>query len=160
MADVYEYSKARKNFGRHPQFEDSQTKMVCEQMPDPAVAEHYLLRDPNKISMDNIPVLSQHGVQTDRVETKDRGMSHVVGGWPNEIDPTDEQHVQRYTKKLNRDATLGFAAAARDLTRTSERCMKQNNEIDMFEEYFSAEKAENMSEEINTKTLMIFKDPN
>jgi dynein intermediate chain 2 len=38
--------------------------------------------------------------------------------------------------------------------------MKQNNEIDMFEEYFSAEKAENMSEEINTKTLMIFKDPN
>jgi hypothetical protein len=30
----------------------------------------------------------------------------------------------------------------------------------MFEEYFSAEKAENMSEEINTKTLMIFKDPN
>ena len=71
MADVYEYSKARKNFGRHPQFEDSQTKMVCEQMPDPAVAEHYLLRDPNKISMDNIPVLSQHGVQTDRVETKD-----------------------------------------------------------------------------------------
>ena len=30
----------------------------------------------------------------------------------------------------------------------------------MFEEYFASEKAENMSEEINTKTLMIFKDPN
>jgi len=87
-------------------------------------------------------------------------MSHTVGGWPTEIDPTDDQHIQRYNKKLNRDPTLGFASAARDLTRTSERCMKQNNEIDMFEEYFSAERAENMSEEINTKTLMIFKDPN
>jgi dynein intermediate chain 2, axonemal len=38
--------------------------------------------------------------------------------------------------------------------------MQQNNEIDMFEEYFAAEKAENMAEELNTKTLMIFKDPN
>lgn len=134
--------------------------MVCETLPDSTVGEAYILRDPNKISMDNIPMYSQHGVQTDRVETKDRGMNHMVGGWPTEIDPEDDQHIQRYNKKLNRDPTLGFAAAARDLTRTSERCMKQNNEIDMFEEYFSAEKAENMSEEINTKTLMIFKDPN
>jgi len=62
MTDVYEYSKARKNFGRHPQFEDSMTKMVCEQMPDSSVSEAYLLRDPNKISLDNIPVHSQHGV--------------------------------------------------------------------------------------------------
>jgi dynein intermediate chain 2 len=68
--------------------------------------------------------------------------------------------VQRYTKKLNRDPTLGFASATRDLTRTAERCIKQNNEIDLFEEYFASEKAEHMSEEISTKTLMIFKDPN
>lgn len=76
------------------------------------------------------------------------------------MDYTDEQHVQRYTKKLNRDPTLGFASATRDLTRTAERCIKQNNEIDLFEEYFASEKAEHMSEEISTKTLMIFKDPN
>ena len=81
-------------------------------------------------------------------------------GWPKDIDFTDEQHVSRYTKKLNRDLTLGFASATKDLTRTAERCIKQNNEIDLFEEYFASEKAENMSEEISTKTLMIFKDPN
>lgn len=67
--------------------------MVCEQMPDSQVADVYLLRDPNKISLDNIPMLQQHAVQTDRVETKDRGMAHVVGGWPTEIDPEDEQHI-------------------------------------------------------------------
>jgi len=83
-----------------------------------------------------------------------------MGGWPKDIDPTDDQHIQRYNKKLNRDPTLGFAAAGKDLIRLSNRCMQQNNEIDMFEEYFAAEKAENMAEELNTKTLMIFKDPN
>lgn len=87
-------------------------------------------------------------------------MRVLILGWPKDIDFTDEQHVSRYTKKLNRDLTLGFASATKDLTRTTERCIKQNNEIDLFEEYFASEKAENMSEEINTKTLMIFKDPN
>jgi len=56
------------------------TKMVCEQMPDPNLSNAYILRDPNKINMDNIPVLSEHTVNTGRVETKDRGMAHVVGG--------------------------------------------------------------------------------
>jgi hypothetical protein len=36
----------------------------------------------------------------------------------------------------------------------------QNNEIDLFEEYFAGEQPENLSENISTKTLMIFKDPN
>jgi hypothetical protein len=30
MADTHEYTKERKKFGRHAQFEDSQTKAVCE----------------------------------------------------------------------------------------------------------------------------------
>jgi dynein intermediate chain 2 len=46
------------------------------------------------------------------------------------------------------------------LTRTSERCIRQNNEIDLFEEYFAAENAEAMADDLFTKTLMIFKDPN
>jgi dynein intermediate chain 2 len=35
----------------------------------------------------------------------------------------------------------------------------QNNEIDLFEEYFSGEQPEHLSENISTKTMMIFKDP-
>lgn len=164
--------------------------MVCEQMPDPNLSNAYILRDPNKINMDNIPVLSEHTVSELRLfqtvsylcrsiqgeqrlkteewltqwEVSSNSQPVLIAflniGWPKDIDFTDEQHVSRYTKKLNRDLTLGFASATKDLTRTTERCIKQNNEIDLFEEYFASEKAENMSEEINTKTLMIFKDPN
>ena len=38
--------------------------------------------------------------------------------------------------------------------------MKQNNQLDLFEEYFEGEEPEFMSEPISTKTVMIFKDPN
>ena len=40
------------------------------------------------------------------------------------------------------------------------KCILQNNEIDLFEEYFAGEQPEHLSESITTKTMMIFKDPN
>lgn len=40
------------------------------------------------------------------------------------------------------------------------KCILQNNEIDLFEEYFAGEQPEALSESITTKTMMIFKDPN
>lgn len=46
------------------------------------------------------------------------------------------------------------------MTQGAIKCILQNNEIDMFEEYFAGEQAEHMSENLSTKTLMIFKDPN
>lgn len=39
------------------------------------------------------------------------------------------------------------------------KCILQNNEIDLFEEYFAGEQPEHLSETISTKTMMIFKDP-
>jgi len=85
-------------------------------------------------------------------------MSHDVGGWPREYDYTDDVQVVRYLKKLSKDSS--YKEASKDLTRTSERCIRQNNEIDLFEEYFAAESAEAMADDLYTKTLMIFKDPN
>ena len=110
------------------------------------------------MNLDNIPIMSAHTINTERIETKDKGMSHDVGGWPKDYDYTDDVQVTRYKKKLSKDTT--YKEAAKDLTRTAERCIRQNNEIDLFEEYFASESAEAMADEIYTKTLMIFKDPN
>jgi hypothetical protein len=35
-----------------------------------------------------------------------------------------------------RDPLLGYISATRDLVTNSEKSIKQNNEIDLFEEYF------------------------
>jgi hypothetical protein len=54
-----------------------------------------------------------------------------------------------------RDGNLGYAPATKDLVTNAEKSIKQNNEIDLFEEYFAGESPEHLSETINTKTVMI-----
>jgi len=110
--------------------------------------------------LSNQPVLSQHSVNTDRIPIASKGMSHTEGGWPANIDPTEPVDIQRYEKNLYRDTTLGFSVATREMVQTSSSCIRQNNEIDLFEEYFHGEEPQVSSETINNKTLMIFKDPN
>jgi dynein intermediate chain 2, axonemal len=81
-------------------------------------------------------------------------------GWPGEIDPTEAADQAKYAKKLYRDTTLGFSSATKEMVQGATNCMRQNNIIDLFQEYFAGEQPEHLSENITTKTLMIFKDPN
>ena len=47
--------------------------------------------------------------------------------------------------------------AVKDLATIVEKCIEQNNQIDLFEEYFINEESEHLTENITTKTLMLFK---
>ena len=87
-------------------------------------------------------------------------MKHIVGGWPAQFDYTEPNEVAKYMRRLNKEPALGYAAATKDLVGGATRCIRQNNQLDLFEEYFAGEEAEHMSEPISTKTVMIFKDPN
>jgi dynein intermediate chain 2 len=58
----------------------------------------------------------------------------VILGWPESIDPTETQQYMRYMKKVDKDQN--FAAQVKTLCEIAERCMLQNKQIDMFEEYF------------------------
>ncbi len=62
MADQFQYPKKRKEFGRHPQFEDTDTKIVGSVHPNGQQRDLYQLRDPNKLILDNIPQFSEHRV--------------------------------------------------------------------------------------------------
>ena len=87
-------------------------------------------------------------------------MKHKEGGWPDNIDPTEPTERAKYYKKMTRDPNLGYAQATKEMTLGATKCILQNNEIDLFEEYFLGEEPEHLSESLTTKTLMIFKDPN
>ena len=50
-----------------------------------------------------------------------------------------------------------FTTAVKDLAVIVEKCIEQNNQIDLFEEYFINEESEHLTENISTKTLMFFK---
>lgn len=87
-------------------------------------------------------------------------MLHNEGGWPLEFDPTEPADLAKYEKKMYRDATLGFSQATKYMSLAATSAIRQNNEIDLFEEYFSGETVESNTEVINIKTQMLFKDPN
>lgn len=71
------------------------------------------------------------------------------------MDPTDPQMTTKWKKKIEKDSV--FTNAVKGLCDTIEDCIKQNNQIDLFEEYFQGEEPEHFVESLSTKTLILFK---
>ena len=47
--------------------------------------------------------------------------------------------------------------SVKEATSVAENCVLQNNQIDLFEEYFDGEQPDQTVENVNSKTLMLFK---
>lgn len=71
------------------------------------------------------------------------------------MDPTDPQMTTKWKKKIEKDTA--FTGAVKNLCDTIEDCISQNNQIDLFEEYFHNEEPEHFVESLSTKTLILFK---
>ena len=158
MVDVYRYTRQRKEFERPTSFEDSELKPLGGSLSDHSFMKHYVKKNPTTINLDNVPSLSMHAVNTDRVVTSSKGMKHQEGGWPRDIDCTETHDTSKWRIKQHKDPLV--AAAVKELAGLTERAMKQNKQIDMFEEYFLGETADHSAENLSAKTLMLFKDPN
>ena len=59
-----------------------------------------------------VPDLSEHEVNTKQTDVSHRGMSHVEGGWPKDVDPEEAEHVKRYLKKSQKDVDYLKAVSA------------------------------------------------
>ena len=62
MAEEFQYQKERQKFGRTGAFEDTDIQIVGSVIQNEKQEGLYILRDPNKVVLDNIPVLSEHRV--------------------------------------------------------------------------------------------------
>jgi dynein intermediate chain 2 len=58
-------------------------------------------------------------------------MRHVEGGWPKDVDFTEQSDVSRFRKKAEKDDD--YKAAVKLLGPLIGRAMKQNNTIDIYE---------------------------
>ena len=58
-------------------------------------------------------------------------MSHTEGGWPRDVNPADAEQKSRYRKKLEKDED--FLLKTRHLVWETERFVRQNNCIDIFQ---------------------------
>lgn len=105
---------------------------IVESIPaTEAYQNNYILRNPSIACFDTAPHMSEHEANTERLVTKSSSMRHVEGGWPKDVDFTEQSDVSRFRKKAEKDEE--YKGAVKILGPIVARCMKQINTIDIYE---------------------------
>jgi|Transcript_18619 dynein intermediate chain 2 len=158
MEVAYLYTKVRSEFGKQTNFSDQDTRILHTIPQTDEFEDDYVPRNPVCTTVDTCPTYSEHETNTDRLVTKASSIRHAEGGWPKDVDPTEPADVQRYRKKAEKDDD--YKANMKALGPIISRCMRQNNTIDIYEEYFAGEDRDWSSEPPSAKGLAVFRDPN
>ncbi|KAJ3116690.1 Dynein intermediate chain 2, axonemal [Phlyctochytrium bullatum] len=158
MEIVYVYQKKRKEFGRQPTFSDRVAEVMLCIPPDPGYMRNYVERNPCHVEIQSAPEQSEHEVNTESFAFTNRGINHLQGGWPKDVDPTDVEHTIRYRKKIEKDEE--YIKSVQVMGNQMEHCIKQNNAIDIYEEYFVDMPDSTVVEPPSAKSLNVYRDPN
>ena len=101
--------------------------------------------------------MSEHEVNTDRYVSASRGMLHMEGGWPKDIDPNEPDHLNMFRKKVERDEN--FLMQLQNRTRDATAVLNQNLSLNIFERYFD-DYTDDSSQEPATATIQaVLRDP-
>ncbi|XP_014462004.1 dynein axonemal intermediate chain 2 [Alligator mississippiensis] len=159
MEIVYVYVKKRSEFGRPCNFSDRPAETSVDILPDPTLAAHFIERDPVDTGVQCASVMSEHEVNTERFEMEARGVNHVEGGWPKDVNALEMEQTIRFRKKVEKDEN--YINTIIHLGSLMEHCIKQNNAINIYEEYFEEEQLSEVEDEPpSAKTINVFRDPN
>lgn len=153
----YEYPRQRRDFGKHPEFGDSEGHI--ESAPIDAKKEELWIESAQTaLELDCTPVMAEHDVNTERFIQSNVATSHTEGAWPNEVKAHDVQDRTRYLRRITNEAS--YQEAVMNLCQVAADSINQNNTIDLFETYFAQSDYEHEAEPPSSKTVVVFRDPN
>ncbi|KAI9223721.1 WD40-repeat-containing domain protein [Blastocladiella britannica] len=160
MEIVYVYQKKRREFGRQPLLADRAPDLAVHIPSDPSYGEaNYVERNPITVELMATNDMSEHEVNTESITMANVGVQHLEGGWPKDVDPLDVEHTLRYRRKVEKDEE--YMRSVKSLAESMEHCIKQNNAIDIYGEYFTSGKEEQLAiDPPSAKTLNVYRDPN
>ncbi|NWV43220.1 DNAI2 protein, partial [Grantiella picta] len=153
-----EYTRKRSEFGRPCSFSDWGPEVTVDIPPDPSLADDFIPQDPVDIGVQQAPVMALHEMNTDRAETSIQGVNHVEGGWPKEVDYRNSELTTRYREEVEREEV--YTRSVQRLGSLMEHYIRQNNAIDIYEEYFPEEEGDDEEEHPYAKTIIVLRDPN
>jgi dynein intermediate chain 2 len=156
MEVAYIYTKKRREFGKHPKFSAVPAEVLESIQSTDNLQQYYIMRNPSIANFDTAPHMSEHEANTERLVTKTTSMRHVEGGWPKDVDFTEQSDTSRFRKKAEKDED--YKSAVKALGPIVSRCMKQVNTIDIYEEYFDGDHVDHSSEPPSAKGLAVFRD--
>lgn len=153
----YVYTRTRRQLGRPCEFTDTACKFIYESSStDEPLKERPDHMNPCLLVCGNVPEMSMHSVNTEKVFTESRGQTHTEGGWPKEIDASEPQDTSKWRKRLDKDPQFNVAVSA--LCKDLKQVLSQNTAVDVFEEYYVGEEAEPEMHSLQSSTCALYKD--
>ncbi|NXH95487.1 DNAI2 protein, partial [Pachycephala philippinensis] len=153
-----EFVRKRSEFGRPCSFSDYLAEVTADIPPDPSLADDFIPQDPVDFAFQEGPVMAVHEVNTERAQVAIKSVNHVEGGWPQHVDPKNPELTSRYREEGEREEA--YTRRVQRLGSLVEHCIRQNNAIDIYEEYFEEEEEEEEEEEHHSaKTITVIRDP-
>eukprot|EP00898_Chlorokybus_atmophyticus_P005110 jgi/Chlat1/55/ChrspC238811S00930 len=132
-------------------------QVIADIRPDESMLADYVTRSPCTTVVQIGPEMSEHEVNTERQAYVSQGLLHTEGGWPKDVDASEAEHVIRWRRKVEKDEE--YIKTIVKLGVQVEELVRQNNAIDIYEEYFKGAAADHSSEAPTAKTLTVFRDP-
>ena len=90
MELAYEYTRRRDDFGKPVDFRDGPTVLLESILPTDSFDDSYVQRKTVSTGVCTVPRFSETEVNTERVVTKNTSIQHVEGGWPKDVDFTEQ----------------------------------------------------------------------
>uniref|UniRef100_A0A3P9KI24 Dynein, axonemal, intermediate chain 2b n=1 Tax=Oryzias latipes TaxID=8090 RepID=A0A3P9KI24_ORYLA len=147
--------KRRSEFNRLRGFVDSDFKKLVDMSPDQSTSEQPIHKDQ---SVQAGQEMSEHETNTVGLEFISHGMNHVEGGWPKDIDHENMEQAIRFRKKAGKNEA--YISSILQLGSVMELCIRQNNAIDKYEQYFEDEEEEEENHNAPyAKTMNVLRDP-
>uniref|UniRef100_A0A3Q2ZB57 Dynein intermediate chain 2, axonemal-like n=1 Tax=Hippocampus comes TaxID=109280 RepID=A0A3Q2ZB57_HIPCM len=103
MEIVHEYVKLRSDFGRQCLFSDRHVELLVDLPPNPKLAMQFVLKETRDLGVQGCWEMSEHEVNTERIEYDIQGINHVEGGWPKDINSLEMEQTIRFRKKVEKD---------------------------------------------------------
>lgn len=159
MECVYAYTRKRRDFGRHPTFSQSGPDLIVNILPNRDQADKFFTLPYSSVGVQCAPEQSEHEANTERFSAQSHGMQHKEGGWPKDIDPNEIDQRNMYQRKVERDDA--YIASVQQLAGATEPVMRQNNALDIYEDYFGGTAEEARRGDVcSAREVVLLRDPN
>ncbi|VDO73883.1 unnamed protein product [Schistosoma curassoni] len=132
MEASYVYSKKRSEFGRQCNLSDKNAEVLIEILPDAELSQKFIEMNPVDKGVQCSQEMSEHEVNTERYRSETHGMNHTEGGWPKDVNPQEPDQIM-------------------------EHCIKQNNALNIYENYFDDVYLNASEDSLSAKTINVLK---
>ncbi|TRY68817.1 hypothetical protein TCAL_12894, partial [Tigriopus californicus] len=152
-----EISKKAGLLNKPVNFTDVPARIDQAILPNPGIWDNYIDKNPVHRSVQVSSEMSEHEINTERAEYLSQGMNHAEGGWPKDINPSENDQTMRFRKKVEKDDA--YVTSVLGLCTSMEQCIKQNNALEIYEDYFEIIDEATQCQVPEAKTVHVFRDP-